>query len=243
MRIKIINPNTCEEMTRAIGAMAQKCASPGTEIVAVSPERGPITIEDYYDEAIAAVGVIEEVKKGLAEGFDGYITACFGDPGLYPSRELSEAPVIGIAEASFFMACMLGTKFSILSILGRFKIAMHELVNRYGLESRCASIRCTEVAVLDFEKDRGKARDALLTAGKQAVELDEAEVLCLGCAGMVGFDEELEKELGVPVIDPVVAAVKMMEGIVNYGKKTSKRFTFQYPEKKEIKGYPKIMQP
>ncbi len=141
------------------------------------------------------------------------------------------------------MACMLGSKFSILSILSRFETAMYELVTKYGLESRCSSVRCTDVAVLDFEKDRVKARDALLTSGREAVELDKAEVLCLGCAGMAGFDEELEKELGVPVIDPVVAAVKMMEAVVSYGKKTSKILTFQYPEKKEIKMYPEIMQP
>lgn len=242
MKIKIINPNTCLDMTKSIEAMAKKCARQGTEIVAVSPERGPISIEDYYDETLAAVGVIEEVKKGLAEDFDGYIIACFGDPGLYPSRELSDAPVIGIAEASLFMACMLGHKFSIISILKRFKAAMEELVRKYGLESRCASVRCSDLTVLECEKDRGKTKQALLKAGKQAVEMDGAEVLCLGCAGMVGFDEELEKELGVPVIDPVVAAVKIIEGIIDCGKKTSKIMTFRPPEPKEIIGYPKTLQ-
>jgi len=63
MRIKIINPNTCAGMAKSIGIMAQKCARLGTEIVAVGPERGPISIEDHYDEALAAVGVMEEVKK------------------------------------------------------------------------------------------------------------------------------------------------------------------------------------
>lgn len=242
MRIKIINPNTSEDMTRSIGVTAKKYARQDTEIVAVSPERGPISIEDFYDEALAAVGVMEEVKKGLSEGFDGYITACFGDPGLYACREITEAPVIGIAEASLFMACMLGYKFSILSILKRFGAAMEELVKKYGLESRCASVRCTDVAVLDFEKDREKAKDALLKVGRQAIEEDGAEVLCLGCAGMVGLDEDLEKELKVPVIDPVVAAVKIIEGIIDYGKKTSKILTFRFPEEKEITGYPETLQ-
>jgi len=242
MRIKIINPNTHQGMTRAIGETARRCARGDTEVVAVSPERGPLTIEDYYDEALATVGVMEEVKKGQTEGFDGYITACFGDPGLYQSREISDAPVIGIAEASLFMACMLGYKFSIISILERFKGPMEELVRKYGLESRCASVRCTNVAVAEFERDKSKGEDALLKAGKQAVEIDGAEVLCLGCAGMVGFDEELENELGVPVIDPVIAAVKMLERIIDCGRKTSKIMTFRPPEPKEITGYPEILQ-
>ena len=241
MKIKIINPNTCLDMTRSIEVVAKKYAGPETGITAVSPERGPISIEDYYDEALATIGVLEEVKKGVEEGYDGYIIACFGDPGLYPSRELSEAPVIGIAEASFYMACALGPKFSILSILERFKAPMEELVRKYGLENRCASVRCSNIAVLDFEKDKLKARDALVNAGKQAIEEDGAEVLCLGCAGMVGFDRELERELGVPVIDPVVAAVKTIEGIISYGKKTSKIRTFQTPEPKEITGFPETL--
>jgi len=238
MRIKIINPNTSADMTRSIGETAEMCARPDTEIVTVSPERGPISIEDYYDEALAAVGFMEEVKKG---GFDGYITACFGDPGLYAGREITDAPVIGIAEASLFMACMLGHKFSILSILDRFKASMEELVKKYGLESRCASVRCTDIPVLEFEHDKKKAKEALVKAGRLAIE-DGAEVLCLGCAGMVGLDKELEKELKIPVIDPVIAAVKMLEAIIDYGKKTSKILTFKYPEPKEIIGFPETLQ-
>jgi len=240
MKIKIINPNTCQEMTRSIEETARGCARPGTEIVAVSPKCGPISIEDYYDEALATVGVIEEVKTGMKEKFDGFIIACFGDPGLYASRELTESPVVGIAEASFLMACMLGYKFSILSSMDRFKAAKEELLSKYGLVDRCASIRCANVHVLDFEMDKEKAKDALFRAGKQAVEEDRAEVLCLGCAGMGGLDQELELALGVPVIDPVVAAVKMIEGIIDYGKKTSKVMTFQPPEPKEIRGFPRI---
>ena len=241
MKIKIINPNTCLEMTRSIEETARGCARPDTEMVVVSPRRGPISVEDFYDEALATVGVIEEVKIGAKENFDGFIIACFGDPGLYASRELTESPVIGVAEASFYMACMLGYKFSILSVLDRFTAYREALLRKYGVESRCASIRCTNVPVLDFERDREKARDALLKAGKQAVEEDGAEVICLGCAVMVGLDRELERALGIPVIDPVVAAVKMIEGIIECGKKTSKIRTFRPPETKEIKGFPKTL--
>ena len=242
MKIKIINPNTFQDMTRSIGEAAKKYARSGTEVVTVSPKRGPISIEDHYDEALAAVGVMEEVKKGEEEGFDGYIVACFGDPGLYACREITEKPVVGIAEAALFMACMLGYRFSILSVLSRIEALMHDLVRKYGIESRCASVRCTDIPVCDFEKFKDTAKEVLLQVGKQAVEEDRAEVLCLGCAGMVGLDEELEKELKVPVIDPVVAALKFIEGIVDYGKKTSKIMSFKFPEKKEIIGFSKTLE-
>ncbi|RKL56161.1 aspartate/glutamate racemase family protein, partial [Acinetobacter baumannii] len=75
-------------------------AGSGTQILAVSPQMGPATIESYYDEALSAVGVLEEIHQGEFVGVDAYIIACFGDPALYAAREITSAPVIGIADAA-----------------------------------------------------------------------------------------------------------------------------------------------
>ena len=60
--------------------------------------------------------------------------------------------------------------------------------------------------------------------------------ILLGCAGFAKFAEELEQELGIPVLDGVVCAVKMAEGIVELGKKTSKAKTYRPPESKSFTG-------
>ena len=98
MRIKVINPNTTRSMTDKIGECARAAARPGTQIVAVSPAMGPASIESHYDEALAVPGLLQEVATGELEGIDGYVIACFGDPGLQAARELSRGPVIGIAQ-------------------------------------------------------------------------------------------------------------------------------------------------
>jgi Asp/Glu/hydantoin racemase len=59
---------------------------------------------------------------------------------------------------------------------------------------------------------------------------------------VINVDKEFEKELGVPVIDGVVAAVKILEAIHDYGIKTSKSLTYRLPEKKTILGFPGIFQ-
>lgn len=243
MKIKVINPNTTWSMTHLIEEATKKYARSDSEIVAVSPERGPVSIEGHYDEALAMPGVLEEIRKGMRDGYDGFVIACFGDPSLYAAREAAEVPVIGIAEAAMLMACMLGHKFSILTVLDRVIPKVEELIKRYGLSERCASIRATRIGVLDIEKDIERAKNALLKEGKKALEEDGAEVLLLGCAGMADLDKELEEELGVPVIDGVVAAVKFLEAIHDYGKKTSKIRAFRRPEKKLLKGYPDLVQP
>lgn len=104
MKIKVINPNTTASMTEKISAIARSVAHPETEIIACNPDMGLVSIEGHYDEALSVVGILDEIRKGEAEGIDGYIIACFGDPGLLAARELAIAPVIGIAEAASIRA-------------------------------------------------------------------------------------------------------------------------------------------
>ena len=141
MKIKVINPNTTLEMTEGIGEAARSVAAAGTEIVAVSPEFGPESIESYYDEQVAACGVLDEVRKGEAEGVDAYVIACYGDPGLHAAREMTEKPVVGIAEASFYTASMVAARFSIVSVIPRVRTLLEEMVHGYGMAERIVAIR------------------------------------------------------------------------------------------------------
>ena len=63
MRIKVINPNTTASMTRTIGLAARAVAAPGTEILAVNPDKGPVSIEGHYDEAVSVVGLLEVLNR------------------------------------------------------------------------------------------------------------------------------------------------------------------------------------
>lgn len=243
MRIKVINPNTTQSMTDAIYEAACRYARADTEIIAVSPKNGPVSIENYHDEFTAIIGMMEEVHKGVQENVDAFVIACYGDPGIYAAREIAMVPVVGIAEASMYMASIVASRFSIISVIHRGKMITEELVSRYGMRDRCVSIRTTGLAVLDFEKDPQQGRRALAEESRKAITEDGAEAICLGCAGMVQFAKDLENELGVPVFDGVTAAVKMAEALVDLGKKTSKVLYFKNPEKKEYKGFPAILQP
>ena len=87
MKLLLINPNTTQAMTDAIAQAARAVAAPGTEIVAVQPSFGPVSIECHYDEAFAAAGVAEQVRLASAWRPDAVVVACFGDPGLEAARE------------------------------------------------------------------------------------------------------------------------------------------------------------
>ena len=104
--IKVVNPNTTESMTAEIGRCAQAVAGPGTDVDAVTSAMGPPSIESHYDEAMSVPGLLEEIRRGERAGADGYVIACFGDPGLDAARELARGPVVGIAEAAMHTASL-----------------------------------------------------------------------------------------------------------------------------------------
>ena len=240
MRIKIINPNTCEDMTRSIDEAARAFARADTEIVSVSPEKGPISIESFHDQYASVIGLMEEMHKGVEEGFDAFIVAAACEPGMTVAREIADVPVIGIMEAAMAMAGMVAAKFSVVTVLPKIKPLIEEAVKRSGMREKCASIRTTNLTVLDCENSPDRVMEELTRESRIAIDEDEAEAICLGCSGMTNFAIELEKRIGVPVFDGVVAAVKMAEALVDLKKQTSKVLTYQPGQPKEYKGFPNL---
>lgn len=235
-RIQVINPNTSVEMTRTIGEAARAVAMPGTEILAVCPTQGVESIEGHFDEAIAAVGVLEQIKRGQAQGVDGHIIACFGDPGLLAARELAKGPVIGIAEAAMHVATLVATRFSVVTTLPRTVIIARHLLRQYGFEHHCAALHAIDLPVLALEDGTGLAQQKVRERCIQAKNEDNSGAIVLGCGGMANLARELTAELGIPVIDGVTAAVKMVESLMSLGLGTSKHGDLAYPNKKPLTG-------
>lgn len=240
MKIKVINPNTSWNMTREVEEIAKKYAGEGTEVYAVSPPTGPDSVESLYDEALAVPGVISEVIKGdREEKADAFIIACFGDPGLEAAREVTDKPVIGIAQAAIAMARLMAPNFSILYVLDKSQKIIENVLTLHHANKECCSIRSIGLGVLESE-DKEKLEKALYEKAKICVEEDGAECILLGCAGYVGFAETLKEKLGVLVLDGVVPAVKLAEAAVSMGVKIPKKTICNFPDEKTILGFDEL---
>ncbi|WP_423197262.1 MULTISPECIES: aspartate/glutamate racemase family protein [unclassified Cupriavidus] len=236
MKLKIINPNTTQGMTDKIGQCARAVAASDTRIEAVSPRMGPASIESHYDEALSVPGILDEIRQGEQAHVDGYVIACFGDPGLYAARELARGPVIGIAEAAMHAASMIGTGFSVVTTLGRTcNIAWH-LAERYGMQRFCRNVRACELPVLDLDKPGSDARRIVTDECRRALAEDRSDCIVLGCAGMTDLCEEIADVLRVPVIDGVACAVKLAEALVSLRLATSKHGDWARPLPKAYTG-------
>ena len=66
--------------------------------------------------------------------------------------------------------------------------------------------------MLELEHEPQRALEAIVQQAELAVTQDKAEVICLGCGGMAGLDEQIRRRTGVPVVDGVTAAVRSGRG-------------------------------
>ena len=236
MKLLIVNPNTTASMTEKIGATARALAAAGTEIVAVNPADGPVSIEGPYDEALCLPGLLTEVKRGVAGGADAVVVACFDDTGIDACRALVPVPVLGICHAAMQVAVQLADSFSIVTTLGRSVPVLEGLALRYGMERRCRRVRAAEVPVLALEEPGSAAVAKVRAEVRAAVEEDGAEAVLLGCAGMTDLAAALADEFGIPVIDGVAAGVKLAEALVGMGALTSKVGLYAVPRAKVYRG-------
>ncbi|WP_433622305.1 aspartate/glutamate racemase family protein [Nocardia sp. CA-120079] len=234
MRIQVVNPNTTRAMTDTIEQCAQAVAGRDTLLDAVTAEMGPASIESHYDEALSVPGILAAIRRGEQEGVDGYVIACFGDPGLDAARELARGPVIGIAEAAMRTASHLGGGFSIVTTLGRTIGRADELVYRYGMQRFCRGIHACEIPVLALEDP--DARKVVTEACGDAVDADGSDAIVLGCAGMADLCNHIRDEIGVPVIDGVAAATLTAQSLITLGLRKSGRGEFAAPPPKAYSG-------
>ena len=232
MRISIVNPNSTRSMTETIALAARQAAARGTEILAYQNDAGPVSIEGHVDGALAVPGLLHALAIAERDGADAHIIACFDDTGLDAARSILQGPVIGIGEAAARMATLVARRFSVVTTLSVSVSILEDNLIRAGLSSLCASVRASELPVLALEADPEAANIRISEEIARAIDEDGAEAIVLGCAGMAEFAASLSERHGVPVIEGVSAAVKLMEGAAALGLKTSKRGGYAVPGRK-----------
>jgi allantoin racemase len=228
-KIMIINPNTTVAMTETVVTAARTVARPGTRLIGGTPGTGMETIESHVDEVFGALGVLEQVRIGERDGVDGYVVACFGDTGVPAARELSAGPVLGMTEAALLTAVTIAHRFAIVTMPRRTIEQSDRVVAALGLGHRCA-VRAVDVPVSDVAHGSTHLLELFQAEGRAAMEAG-AEALILGCAGLSDLLTPLQEGLAIPVIDGVLAAVTMVEGLLAQGLTTSRAGTYAAPER------------
>ncbi|EFL88206.1 aspartate/glutamate racemase family protein [Ahrensia sp. R2A130] len=208
-RILLINPNSTASMTAEIAYAARLSAAPNTTIRAVNPDAGPPSIQGAMDGTACLPHLFSLFdRETAAENFDCVIIACFDDTGLQTLKARSPIPVLGIGESAFHLAALLGGKFATVTTLPVSVPIIEANIEAYGFTDHSVGVRASNVPVLSVGKD---TEAAIAEEVGAAVTEDDARSVILGCAGMASLASRISKDLGVPVIDGVMAAVGFAE--------------------------------
>ena len=206
--IVAINPNSTEVVTEAMDrALDPLRLAGGPAIVSVTNPNGPPGIEcqGHVDDVSGDVRTLVRSHDAEASAF---VIACYSDPGMHAAREATAKPVFGIAESGMLTAMSLGERVGIIAILSR-SIPRHlRYIRAMGVETRLAGDRAIELGVVELS-DEARTFERMVKVGTDLRDLDGADVLVLGCAGMARYRERLAGRLGIPVVDPTQAAVGM----------------------------------
>jgi allantoin racemase len=231
MMILFLHPSTNRKADQAKKDFLVKFADKNSQIEYISLDEGPAFMDLYSHEAFAAPHIMQKVKWANEERYDVIVIDCFLEPCIHAAREISKIPVIGPFESSVSLALQLGRKFSILSFLENSIPQVERQVIDYGVERRLASIRTITTPVLEYGYNVDKVTRELIDEARLAIEKDKAEVIILGCTLLFNIAPRMMEELGVPVIDPLLASLKTSELVAKTKLSLSKAYLYREPYK------------
>ena len=120
-------------------------------------------------------------------------------------------PVIGVAEAAMQEGSKLAARWGIVTTVEAAVPGITDLVAAYRAEAACAGVLAAGVPVLALEQPDARTRERVLGVARALVRDAGARAVLLGCAGMSTLRADVERELNVPAVDGVVAAVRILE--------------------------------
>lgn len=220
MKIKVIIPNSGmpqEKLDARVKMLTGFAMKKDTEVSVDCIDGGPETIESGYDEVLAGPHILSKAIKAEKDGFNAIIIYCGSDPAIAAVREVVRIPVIGPGRTTTMLALELGYRVSILTVLDSTVARDTEAYRERGFDpTRLASVRSVNISVANIRDDLDASLRALVKTGKKCIE-DGAHCLVLSCLGMAGLGELLQKELGIPVLDPAPVSIKYAEYLVSAG--------------------------
>jgi allantoin racemase len=203
-----------------------------------------------YNILKCADGAVERIITAEKEGYDAVVLSCQCEPGLLDAKAVVDIPVVGTLEASCHLASMMGKKFSLIApdrVAGEFEVS---LIREHGFIENLASMRWIDIVANKLypeENPPEELRNRTIEVARKCIEEDGARALTVGCtilgAILTGTARDiLEEQVEVPIIDPMVAGLKLAEMMVDLRQKANYPATSRigYFKKQPAEEYEKL---
>jgi len=215
MHILYINPNSTEAITAHV-ADAARAALPAATITGFTNLDGPPAIQGPEDGRAAVPGLLNLLPKAKEIGAQAIVIACFDDTGLDQARAAAHCPVLGIGQAGYVMAGLLGLRFSVVTSLAVSVPVIEGNIATQGFAHNCASVRASGLPVLTIDEGSEATRARIADEIALARDHDKARAVVLGCAGMTPLRADLAARTGMILIDGVLASAQLARAAAGF---------------------------
>ncbi|KAG8950742.1 hypothetical protein FRC04_007161 [Tulasnella sp. 424] len=229
LKILVANPNSSKSVTDTLDQLISR--PPGCDITFFTgPEGAPPSINDE-ETSVQSEQACFNVLKTQGQEFDAILVACYSDHPLVNSlrKQFPGKPIIGIFEASVAHALLRGSKFGIVTTGQAWEALLTKgVASFFGDEApstdpaswrngRFAGVASTGFTAIELHQAHpDEVSRKIGEAAKRLVEEEDADVICLGCAGMTGMEEAIRKGVSnqsIEIIDGVQAGVDLLAGL------------------------------
>ncbi len=227
--------------------IARQAASPRTKIDLghVKIDFPKVTYNYSYGRHLSKQLIMEGVIKAWRMGYDGAIVNCWMDPSVGELREILDIPVVGLAEPSIHLAFFLGDKFGAITAFDTQVPEITEHISLYGAKEKAITKPVRGMGLLQEEiplivTKPKKIKAKFIKIARECIK-DGAEVIISACSCLspMLINEGVTDVDGAPIVEPISAAVKMVETLV-YLKKdpfklnVSRIGRYRSPKKEEL---------
>ena len=165
-------------------------------------------LEYHSYEALVSADLIKAIYWAQNQKYDAVVIGCFYDLCLHEAREIcSETLVLAPCQSALQTASNLANRASVIIGRDKWRHKIEANIHAYGYDSFVGSILSSHTSVEAYLQSPEQSTASLLTLAQQAVETQNAEAIVLGCSANLGMYQTLQQALGVPVIDPALAAM------------------------------------
>jgi len=210
LEICILNPYTSKNSNEKLKKTAMKVIEEGSRIFINEDD----LIDDYFShhyETVNISNLIKQVEKNNSS--DAFIVASFEDIGVETIRKIISKPIIGIGEASFYIANIVANKFSVITNISQTHEAIKNNLIKYDMDHKCVSLKSIEVPILDMETMSKANIKKLENEIERTILEDSPEAIILTSAGIFDLTKKLSDKFSLPFIEGVGAATTLIQNL------------------------------
>ena len=198
-----------------------RCASPGTEIGFEVIKATFFRRSNSQVNSLSAGPLVAEVAvQAEAHGYDAVVPFGTLDAGVELARNLVKIPVVGAGQSVLHLGAQLSNRLGVVAYEDKSIPFMRKQMHAWRVADSVVGLRGIGIPLPESTKNRDIMRARFLEVARSLIADCDAEIIVPMGVTMVPVQyspQEMEKEIGVPVMDALKTSIQTAEMMVRMG--------------------------